>query len=110
MPAGGVMSSRATPRSPANSGWATGGGTCAVPTGVEPQPITDPIASTAPERRTSRRVGELMTLNLHPGHRFSGQFERAVDVVVRVRRAQRPLLRRQGEVVDPVVDELAAVA
>src|SRR5262245_40686338 len=110
MPTGGVMSSRAIPRSPANSGWAKGGGACAVRTGVDPHPMTDPIARKAPERRRSRRVILVIPLYLYPRHRFSSQFQRTIDVLVRVRRAQRALLRGQREVIDPVVDELAAVA
>src|SRR5262245_6499878 len=100
MPTGGVISSRATPRIPANSGWATGGGTCAVRTAVEPQPRRDPSASAAPERRTSRRVVVVIPLYLYPRHRFARQFQRAIDVLVRVRRAQGALFRGQREMID----------
>src|SRR5688572_27354078 len=103
------MSSRATPRRPANSGAQTGAGAWPLRTGVEPQPRNDPAARTPPARRKPRRVSVVMTPTLHSGHRFSSQFERPVDVLVGVGRADRSLLRRQREVIDPLVDELATV-
>src|SRR5437868_2640578 len=110
MPRGGVMSSRATPRRPANSGCVKGGGAWPVRTGVDAQPRKEPSARRPPARRASRRVSLLMTANLHPGHRFSSQFQRPVNVVVRVRGAERALFDREREMIDAALDELAAVA
>src|SRR6185295_19808552 len=110
MPTGGVMSSRATPRMPANSGCEKGGGASPVRTGFDAQPRKEPSVSRLPARRRSRRVGGVMTTTLHPGHRFSSQFQRPVDVLVRVRGAERALLDREREMIDAALDELATVA
>src|SRR4029079_1245813 len=104
MPMGGVMSSRATPRMPANSGCENGAGACDVRTGVEAQPKSDPSARRPPLRRMSRRVG-VMSVTLHLGHRFSSQFQRPVDVFVRMRGAQRALFGGQGKMVDAGLDQ-----
>src|SRR5215831_1778477 len=110
MPTGGVMSSRAAPRMPANSGCENGGGAWALRVGVEAQPKIEPSASTPPARRTSRRVEVVIPATLHLGEGFPCQFQGPFDVLVRVRGADRSLLGGQREMVDPVVDQLAPVA